>query len=68
MLYRFKDIIQPKDILIPVINKIADRLSSYLTSYEFAAKKAISISNHIEALKHKADAPKDILRIFAKEL
>ncbi len=68
MLYRFKDIISQKDILIPETNETADRLSSYLTSYEFISKKVTSISNHIEALKHKSDTPKDILRMFEKEL
>ncbi len=68
MLYRFKDIISKKDILIPQADKTAEKLSLYLTSYEFILKRVTSIANHIEALKHKSDTPKDILSMFEKEL
>lgn len=68
MLYEFKNIININDIAIPEIDEVAEKLLSYLTSYEFSSKKVTSIINHIEALNHKNNVPKDLLLMLKKEL
>jgi len=47
ILYQFHKLIDLKDIKIPKIDQQAKALASYLTSYEFALKQRISLSNHL---------------------
>jgi transposase len=67
-LYAFKSLIDPEDIKVPEIDKEAQVLSMYLSSYEFIIKTRVSISNHIEALKHNVNAPKELLGTLKQEL
>lgn len=67
-LYKFKTVIRPEDILIPRVDKVSEELSAYLSSYEFALKRANALSNHIEALRYNPNAPKDLLVSLKKEL
>ena len=60
-LYKFKTVIRPEDILIPRVDKVSEELSAYVSSYEFALKRANALSNHIEALRYNPNAPKDLL-------
>jgi transposase len=53
-LYKFHKLIEAKDIKVPKIDQQAKVLSSYLTSYEFALKQRISLSNHLESLRDKS--------------
>ncbi|GAG67004.1 unnamed protein product [marine sediment metagenome] len=53
ILYQFHKLIDLKDIKIPRIDQQAKALASYLTSYEFALKQRISLSNHLESLQDK---------------
>ena len=53
ILYQFHKLIDLKDIKIPRIDQQAKALASYLTSYEFALKQRISLSNHLESLRDK---------------
>jgi len=53
-LYKFHKLIDLKDIKVPKIDQQAKVLSSYLTSYEFALKQRISLSNHLESLRDKS--------------
>lgn len=53
ILYQFHKLIEAKDIKIPKIDQQAKVLASYLTSYEFALKQRISLSNHLESLRDK---------------
>jgi len=53
ILYQFHKLIDLKDIKIPKIDQQAKALASYLTSYEFALKQRISLSNHLESLRDK---------------
>jgi transposase len=66
-LYTFKSLIDPEDIRVPEIDKDVQVLSMYLSSYEFIIKTRVSISNHIEALKHNANAPKGLLIALRQE-
>jgi len=54
ILYQFHKLIDLKDIKIPKIDQQAKALASYLTSYEFALKQRISLSNHLESLRDKS--------------
>jgi len=54
ILYQFHKLIEAKDIKIPRIDQQAKTLASYLTSYEFALKQRISLSNHLESLRDKS--------------
>jgi len=54
ILYQFHKLIEAKDIKIPRIDQQAKALASYLTSYEFALKQRISLSNHLESLRDKS--------------
>jgi transposase len=67
-LYAFKNLIDPSDIKVPEIDKDVEVLSAYLSSYEFIIKTRVSISNHIEALKYNANAPKELLNTLNQEL
>lgn len=67
-LYAFKNLIEPDDIKVPEIDKDVEVLSAYLSSYEFTIKMRVSISNHIEALKHNINAPKGLLTTLRQEL
>ena len=53
ILYQFHKLIEAKDIKVPQIDQQAKVLSSYLTSYEFALKQRVSLSNHLESLRDK---------------
>ena len=53
ILYQFHKLINSKDIKVPKIDQQAKVLSSYLTSYEFAVKQRVAISNHLESLRDK---------------
>ncbi|MHC2995853.1 MAG: IS110 family transposase [Candidatus Atribacteria bacterium] len=53
ILYQFHKHIDLKDIKVPKIDQQAKTLASYLTSYEFALKQRISLSNHLESLRDK---------------
>ena len=54
ILYQFYKLIDLKDIKIPKIDQQAKALASYLTSYEFALKQRVSLSNHLESLRDKS--------------
>jgi len=49
ILYQFHKLIDLKDIKVPKIDQQAKALASYLTSYEFALKQRVSLSNHLES-------------------
>ncbi len=53
ILYQFHRLIDLKDIKIPEIDQQAKTLASYLTSYEFALKQRVALSNHLESLRDK---------------
>ena len=53
ILYQFHKLIDLKDIKVPKIDQQAKALASYLTSYEFALRQRISLSNHLESLQDK---------------
>jgi len=53
ILYKFYKLIDLKDIKVPKIDQQAKTLASYLTSYEFALKQRVSLSNHLESLRDK---------------
>jgi len=54
ILYQFHKLIDLKDIKVPKVDQQAKVLASYLTSYEFALKQRISLSNHLESLLDKS--------------
>jgi len=54
ILYQFHKLIEAKDIQVPKVDQQAKALASYLTSYEFALKQRISLSNHLESLRDKS--------------
>ena len=53
ILYQFHRLIDLKDIKIPEIDQQAKTLASSLTSYEFALKQRVALSNHLESLRDK---------------
>jgi transposase len=53
ILYPFHKLIDEKDIKVPKIDQQAKALASYLTSYDFALRQRISLSNHLESLQDK---------------
>jgi len=53
ILYQFHRLIDLKDIKIPKIDQQAKTLASSLTSYEFALKQRVALSNHLESLRDK---------------
>ena len=63
ILYQFHKLIDLKDIKIPKIDQQAKALASYLTSYEFALKQRVSLSNHLESLRDKS-----LIALMKKEL
>ncbi len=62
-LYKFHKLIEAKDIRVPKIDQQAKTLSSYLTSYEFAVKQRVALSNHLESLRDK-----ELITLIKKEL
>ncbi|MEA2022279.1 MAG: transposase [Candidatus Caldatribacteriota bacterium] len=60
-IYEYRKIIDPKNIKVPKIDKVAQTLSAYLTSYKFTVKKRVSISNHLEALKGNTYPPLELV-------
>lgn len=67
-IYEYRKIIDPKDIKVPKIDKVAQRLSAYLTSYKFTQKKRVSISNHLEALEGNTYPPLELVALLKEEL
>ena len=63
ILYQFHKLIDLKDIKIPKIDQQAKALASYLTSYEFALKQRVSLSNHLESLRDK-----NLIALLKKDL
>jgi transposase len=63
ILYQFHKLIDLKDIKIPEIDQQAKTLASYLTSYEFAVKQRVALSNHLESLRDK-----QLIALIKKEL
>jgi len=53
ILYQFHKLIDLNDVKIPEIDQQAKTLASYLTSYEFALKQRVALSNHLESLRDK---------------
>ncbi|MBA7518405.1 IS110 family transposase ISPye59 [subsurface metagenome] len=53
ILYQFHRLIDLKDIKVPRIDQQAKTLASYLTSYEFALRQRVALSNHLESLRDK---------------
>ncbi len=51
--FNLKEFCAEKDIKVPKIDQQTKVLSSYLTSYEFAVKQRVAISNHLESLRDK---------------
>ena len=67
-IYNYKSLISPEDIIIPVIDPVAEKLSAYLTSYKFTMKLKQSMKNHLEALSNMPNTPKKILTSMKNEL
>jgi len=63
IIYQFHKLIEAKDIKIPEIDQQAKALASYLTSYEFAVKQRVALSNHLESLRDK-----QLIALIKKEL
>jgi len=63
ILYQFHKLIEAKDIKIPRIDQQAKALASYLTSYEFALKQRVALSNHLESLRDK-----ELIALIKKDL
>ena len=63
ILYQFHKLIDLKDIKIPRIDQQAKTLASYLTSYEFALRQRVALSNHLESLRDK-----ELIALLKKDL
>ncbi len=63
ILYQFHKLIDLKDIKVPQIDQQAKVLASYLTSYEFALKQRVALSNHLESLRDK-----ELITLMKKDL
>jgi transposase len=62
-IYAYQKLIDKEKMQVPVIKQEAKRLSSYLTSYQFALKQRISLSNHIESIQNR-----EPLKLLKQEL
>ena len=62
-IYAYQKLIDKEKMQVPVIKQEAKRLSSYLTSYQFALKQRISLSNHIESIQDR-----ELLKLLKQEL
>jgi hypothetical protein len=60
---QFHKLIDSRDIKVPKIDQQAKVLSGYLTSYEFAVKQRVAISNHLESLRDEK-----LVSLLKKEL
>jgi transposase len=67
MLYELRKVIKPENVLIPRIDREAEQLSLYFTSYELIIKTRTAVSNHLHALAHTPDAPVDLVHMLTKE-
>ncbi len=62
-IYAYQKLIAKEKMQVPVINQEANLLSSYLTSYQFAQKQRVALSNHLESIQDKA-----LLKLLQQEL
>jgi len=62
-IYAYQTLIKKEKLQVPVANPEAKRLAGYLTSYQFAQKQRVSLSNHLESIQDKA-----LLRLLKQEL
>jgi transposase len=62
-IYHYHKLIDKEKVEVPKIEKVAKTLSVYLTSYEFALKQRVSLSNHIESIQDK-----ELFSLLKKEL
>jgi len=63
ILYQFHKLIDLKDIQVPKVDQQAKTLTSYLTSYEFALKQRVALSNHLESLRDE-----ELITLLKKDL
>ena len=68
MLYELHKVMKPENILVPRIDKEAERLSLYLGSYELMIKTRTALSNHLHALAHTPEAPRELIHTLTNEL
>lgn len=68
MLYELRKVIKPEDILVPRIDKEAEQLSLYLSSYELMIKTRTALSNHLHALAHTPDVPPELVATLTGEV
>jgi uncharacterized membrane protein YebE (DUF533 family) len=68
MLYELRKVIKPEDILVPRIDKEAEQLSLYLSSYELMIKIRTALSNHLHALAHTPDVPPELVATLTGEV
>ena len=62
-IYAYRKLIAKEKMLVPMLNQEAKMLSSYLTSYQFAQKQRVSLSNHLESIQDK-----ELLKLLKQEL
>lgn len=62
-IYAYQKLIAKEKMQVPVVNQEANMLSSYLTSYQFAQKQRVALSNHLESIQDKA-----LLKLLQQEL
>lgn len=68
MLYRYHHLLTEKDIKIPVVDKHTLKLSMYISSYEFAVKSRVSVSNHLESALNKNPDAEDLIEMIKIQL
>ncbi len=62
-IYAYCKLIAKEKMQVPVIDQGAKMLSSYLTSYQFAQKQRVALSNHLESIQDK-----ELLKLLKQEL
>ncbi len=53
MLYRFNVLLNEEDLKIPVIDKTAEQLGSYISSYKIIQKTRTMLSNHLHSKQYE---------------
>ncbi len=68
MLYRFNVLLNEEDSKVPVIDKTAEQLGSYISSYKIIQKTRTMLSNHLHSKEYESIINNNIKKSLKKEM
>jgi len=67
MLYRFSILLKEEDFTVPVVDRITEQLSSYLSSYKIIQKTSVMLFNHLYSKEYETNLNPKLENSIKKE-